>query len=87
MPEDRLPQRVLYGQLRLGHRSAGGQKKHFKDQLKISLRKCGLDPGSLETMASDQTTWRPTGSGDSVNTPQAGYFGLFHYCIGNAADF
>ncbi|XP_077575431.1 LHFPL tetraspan subfamily member 5b isoform X2 [Stigmatopora nigra] len=22
--------------------------------------------------------------GDSVNTPQAGYFGLFHYCIGNA---
>ncbi|KAJ8360020.1 hypothetical protein SKAU_G00165450 [Synaphobranchus kaupii] len=58
MPEDRLPRRVLYRQLRLGHRSAGGQKKGFKDQLKISLRKCGLDPGSLETMASDRTTWR-----------------------------
>uniref|UniRef100_A0A4W5NZ70 Uncharacterized protein n=1 Tax=Hucho hucho TaxID=62062 RepID=A0A4W5NZ70_9TELE len=24
------------------------------------------------------------GIGDSVNTPQAGFFGLFHYCIGNA---
>ncbi|CAL8277481.1 unnamed protein product [Boreogadus saida] len=27
---------------------------------------------------------QPFWIGDSVNTPQAGYFGLFHYCIGNA---
>ncbi|XP_078806106.1 LHFPL tetraspan subfamily member 5b [Oryzias latipes] len=27
---------------------------------------------------------QPYWIGDSVNTPQAGYFGLFHYCIGNA---
>ncbi|KAA0714051.1 LHFPL tetraspan subfamily member 5 protein [Triplophysa tibetana] len=26
---------------------------------------------------------QPYWIGDSVNTPQAGYFGLFHYCIGN----
>ncbi|XP_062396489.1 LHFPL tetraspan subfamily member 5b [Sardina pilchardus] len=27
---------------------------------------------------------QPFWIGDSVTTPQAGYFGLFHYCIGNA---
>ena len=27
---------------------------------------------------------QPFWIGDSVNTLQAGYFGLFHYCIGNA---
>lgn len=27
---------------------------------------------------------QPFWIGDSVSTPQAGYFGLFHYCIGNA---
>lgn len=27
---------------------------------------------------------QPYWIGDSVSTPQAGYFGLFHYCIGNA---
>ncbi|KAG7220729.1 hypothetical protein INR49_017843 [Caranx melampygus] len=27
---------------------------------------------------------QPFWIGDSVDTPQAGYFGLFHYCIGNA---
>eukprot|EP00064_Thunnus_orientalis_P007099 superscaffoldBa00000770_g7118 len=26
---------------------------------------------------------QPYWIGDSVNTPQAGYFGLFHYCVGN----
>lgn len=26
---------------------------------------------------------QPYWIGDSINTPQAGYFGLFHYCIGN----
>ncbi|KAL3063857.1 hypothetical protein OYC64_000223 [Pagothenia borchgrevinki] len=25
---------------------------------------------------------QPYWIGDSVNTPQAGYFGLFHYCVG-----
>lgn len=27
--------------------------------------------------------FQPYWIGDSVNTPQAGYFGLFHYCVGN----
>ncbi|KAG8557185.1 hypothetical protein GDO81_018359 [Engystomops pustulosus] len=28
---------------------------------------------------------QPYWIGDSVNTPKPGYFGLFHYCVGNGA--
>ena len=34
MPHTRLPHRVLYCQLRLGHRSVSGQKKRTKDHIK-----------------------------------------------------
>ena len=33
MPDSRLTHRVLYGQLRLGRRSVGGQMKRFKDHI------------------------------------------------------
>ena len=39
MPENRLPRRVLYGELKEGRRSAGGQYKRFKDYLKATLKK------------------------------------------------
>ncbi|KAK0135734.1 hypothetical protein N1851_028411 [Merluccius polli] len=39
MPPDRLPRKVLYGQLHHGRRSAGGQNRRYKDQLKEKLRK------------------------------------------------
>jgi len=39
MPENRLPRRVLYGELKEGRRSAGGQHKRFKDCLKATLKK------------------------------------------------
>lgn len=38
LPHNCLPHRVLYGQLQQGQRSAGGQKKRFKDQLKVALK-------------------------------------------------
>lgn len=38
LPHNYLPRRVLYGQLQ-GKRSAGGQKKRFKDRLKMALKK------------------------------------------------
>ena len=38
MSHSRLPHCVLYGQLRLGHRSVGGQKKCFKYHIKSTLR-------------------------------------------------
>ncbi|XP_076061652.1 uncharacterized protein LOC143037400 [Oratosquilla oratoria] len=60
MPENRLPRQVLFGELRDGTRATGGQKKRFKDQLKRNLKKCGIEPNQLETLASDRCTWRLT---------------------------
>ena len=34
MPHSRLPHCMLYGQIRLGHRSVGGQKNRLKDHIK-----------------------------------------------------
>ena len=36
MPDERLP--ILYGELQVGKRSHGGQKKRYKDTLKVSLK-------------------------------------------------
>ncbi|XP_034071876.1 LOW QUALITY PROTEIN: uncharacterized protein LOC117545945 [Gymnodraco acuticeps] len=58
MPSNRLPRRVLYGQLHHGRRSAGGQKKRYKDQLKTALKKCKIRPEALEDAAADRNTWR-----------------------------
>ena len=60
MPHSRLPHCVLYGQLRLGHRSVGGQKKHFKDHIMSILKKCKIPFSRLGTLASSRATWRST---------------------------
>ena len=56
----RLPHCLLYGQLRLGHRSVGGQKKRFKDYIMSILKKCNIPLSRLETLASNIATWRST---------------------------
>ena len=38
MPDDRLPKKILYGELQVGKRSYGGQRKRYKDTLKASLK-------------------------------------------------
>ena len=38
MPDERLPKKVVYGELQEGKRSQGGQKKRYKDTLKPCLR-------------------------------------------------
>ncbi|KAL6464878.1 hypothetical protein MHYP_G00271950 [Metynnis hypsauchen] len=58
MSYNRLPRKVLYGQLDHGQRSAGGQKKRYKDQLKTALKKCNIKPRDLEHLAADRDTWR-----------------------------
>ena len=58
MPVDRLPRQVMYGELETGRRSAGGQRKRFKDNLKRSLKQFNLDPNSFERDASDRTEWK-----------------------------
>ena len=60
MPHNRLPHCVLYGQLRLGRRSVGGQIKRFKDHIKSILKRCNIPISRLETLASERATWRST---------------------------
>ena len=60
IPDSRLPHRVLYGQLRLGHIGDGGQKKRFKDHIKSILKKCNIPFNMLEALASNRPTWRST---------------------------
>ena len=60
MPHSRLPHCVLNGQLRLGRRSVGGQKKRFKDHIKSILKRCNIPISRLETLASIGATWRST---------------------------
>ena len=38
MPDERLPKKILYGELQVGKRSHGGQKKRYSDTLKASLK-------------------------------------------------
>ena len=58
MPDERLPKQLLYGELCAGKRSRGGQKKRFKDTLKVSLKRCGFDHNAWEELASDRPAWR-----------------------------
>ena len=58
MPDERLPKRILYGELLTGARSHGGQKKRFKDTLKASLKDFGIDHNSWETTAQNRAAWR-----------------------------
>ena len=59
MPDERLPKKVLYGELQEGKRSQGGQKKRDKDTLKASLIKDFNIPTEFwEQAAQDRTKWR-----------------------------
>ena len=58
MPDERLPKRLFYGELKEGKRSHGGQRKRYKDTLKASLKCCGINPDTWETTAQDRSAWR-----------------------------
>ena len=58
MPDERLPKRILYGELQVGKRSHGGQKKRYKDTLKASLKDFNIPTESWEQIAQDRTKWR-----------------------------
>ena len=51
MPDERLPKKVLYGELQEGKRSQGGQKKRYKDTLKASLKDFNIPIESWEQAA------------------------------------
>ena len=54
-PDNRLFRRLLYdGELTVGQRSVGHQKKRFIDHIKANLLKCNIKPSDLEVLASDR---------------------------------
>jgi len=58
MPDNRLPRRLLYGELTVGQHSVGRLKKRFIDHIKANLLKCNIKPSDLEALASDRDIWR-----------------------------
>ena len=58
MPDDRIPKQPLYGELCHGKRTVGGQRKRFKDSLKVSLKDFNISTESWESLASDRPRWR-----------------------------
>ena len=58
MPDERLPKKILYGELQVVKRSHGGQKKRYKDTLKASLKDFNIPTESWEQTAQDRTKWR-----------------------------
>jgi hypothetical protein len=58
MEENRLPKILLYGELRSGRRSVGGQKLRYKDVIKRQLKKIESDVNTWERDAKDRDVWK-----------------------------
>ena len=53
MPDERLPRRILYGELQIGKRSHGDQKKRYKDTHKASFKNFNIPTESWDQIAQD----------------------------------
>ena len=58
MPNSRIPKQLFYGELAHGERKVGGQRKRYKDTLKVYLKDFAIDVDNWETLASDRPAWR-----------------------------
>ena len=58
MPDERLPKKIFNGELEVGKRSHGGQKKRYKVTHKASLKDFSIPTESWEQIAQDRTKWR-----------------------------
>ena len=58
MADSRLPKQLLYGELCEGKRTVGGQKKRYRDCLKVSLKDFGVSADSWESLAENRSNWR-----------------------------
>ena len=59
MSNDRIPKKLLYGRLATG-RSSRGNHATYLNQVKSTLRACGIVPAHLETLAASRPEWRTT---------------------------
>ncbi|KAK0145961.1 hypothetical protein N1851_015110 [Merluccius polli] len=57
MPEHHLPRQVLYSQLMGAKRSAGGQKRRFKDYTRDLLKRANIP---LTNLALNRSAWQVT---------------------------
>jgi len=58
MDPSRLPRIMLYSELDQGTRPHGRPKLRYKDQLKCSLKRAGINPQSWEQLPNDRAAWR-----------------------------
>ena len=58
MPDERLPKKILYGELQVGRRCLDGQKKRYKDSLKAPHKDFNIPTESWEQIAQDRIKWR-----------------------------
>ena len=58
MEDSRIPKQLFYGELQHGERKAGGQRKRYKDNLKVYLKDFKIDVETWENSASDRSNWR-----------------------------
>ena len=58
MENERLPKRLFYGDVAVGARRKGGQKRRYKDTLKNSLKRLQVNPTAWEELAQDRCAWR-----------------------------
>ena len=65
MPDERLPKKVLHGELQEGKPSQGGQKKRYKDTFKASLKDFNIPIEAWEQAAQD----RQSGVASSTKVP------------------
>ena len=60
MSDTRLPKAVLYGELSMGQRRAGGPKLRYKDVIKRHLVTADVTHTQIDSLASDRKKWRAT---------------------------
>ena len=58
MSEGRLPKKILNGELEMGKRSHGGQKKRYKDTLKATIKDFNILTEPWQQIAQDRSKWR-----------------------------
>ena len=60
MSDERLPKKLLFGELQQGKRSQGGKNnsKRFKDTLKASLKAFDISHNTWEQSAQGRAAWR-----------------------------
>ena len=57
MDSERIRKQLLCGELTHGRPCRGGQKRRFKDKLKVSLKSVDIDTDSWENQTQDHPSW------------------------------